>query len=84
MTTTPAAGAGVADQEIADRITNALILKNITARHVAHETGMSYSTLRNSLKGRRSLRFQEFTAIAAVIGVDPAALVPDYFTRDAA
>lgn len=78
--TTTAAGAGGADQEIAGRITNALILKNLSARHVSDETGISYPTLRRSLKGGRSLSFDEFIKIAGVIGVEPAALLPNTLT----
>lgn len=76
MTTQPAGGRG-ADAEIADRITNALIIKNISARTVSDVTGISYPTLRRSLKGGRSLSFQEFIKIAEVIGVEPTALLPD-------
>lgn len=77
MTTTQAAGASAADAEIADRITNALIVKNISARSVSDETGISYPTLRRSLKGGRSLSFEEFHKIAGVIGVNPSSLLPD-------
>jgi transcriptional regulator with XRE-family HTH domain len=77
MTTTPAAGAGAADLEIAARISNALIVKNISARHVSDETGISYPTLRRSLKGGRSLTFLEFHKISEVLGVPPSALLPD-------
>lgn len=86
MTTTQAAGAGAADTEIAARITNALILKNITARAVSDATGISYPTLRRSLKGGRSLTFLEFHKIADVIGVQPSTLLPATLTakQDAA
>jgi len=80
MTTTQAAGAGAADAEIASRITNALIITNISARHVSDETGISYPTLRRSLKGGRSLTFEEFHKICGVIGVPPSTLLPDSFT----
>jgi transcriptional regulator with XRE-family HTH domain len=75
--TTQAAGAGGADQEIAGRITNALTLKNITARRVSDETGISYPTLRRSLKGGRSLSILELIKISQVIGVPASALLPD-------
>ncbi|QDG65810.1 helix-turn-helix transcriptional regulator [Pseudarthrobacter sp. NIBRBAC000502772] len=77
MTTTQAAGASAADAEIASRITNALIVKNISARHVSDQTGISYPTLRRSLKGGRSLTFLEFHKICGVIGVPPSSLLPD-------
>ena len=84
MTTSPAAGAGTADDEIAARISNALIVKNINVRALSDETGISYPTLRRSLKGGRSLTFLEFTKIAEVIGVPAATLLPDALTKDAA
>lgn len=84
MTTSPAAGAGTADDEIAARISNALIVKNINVRALSDETGISYPTLRRSLKGGRSLTFLEFTKIAEVIGVPAATLLPDTLTKDAA
>ncbi len=77
MSTAKAAGANEADIEIADRITNALIIKNISARSVSDATGISYPTLRRSLKGGRSLTFQEFHKISAAIGVQPSTLLPD-------
>lgn len=84
MTTSQAAGAGAADIEIADRITNALILKNINVRSLSDATGIAYPTLRRSLKGGRSLTFLEFSKIAGVIGVQPSTLLPEAFTGSAA
>lgn len=84
MTTTQAAGAGAADREIAARISNALIVKNINVRFVSDETGISYPTLRRSLSGGRSLTFQEFHKIAAAIQVHPASLLPPALTDVAA
>lgn len=80
--TTPQNGANdAADTEIANRITNALIVKNITVRTVSDKTGISYPTLRRSLTGGRSLTITELTKIAATIGVQPSALLPDSFTQ---
>ena len=84
MTTSQAAGAGAADIEIADRITNALIVKNIDTRSLSDATGIAYSTLRRSLKGGRSFTIQEFSKIAGAIGVQPSTLLPETFTMDAA
>jgi|GEM_PF-2154641 len=84
MTTTQAAGAGGADLEIATRISNALIIKNISVRALSDETGISYPTLRRTLKGGRSLTFHEFHKIAAAIQVHPATLVPSGLTDVAA
>ena len=73
------------DADIAGRITNALIVKGINVRSLSDETGISYPTLRRSLKGGRSLSFREFRSIAAVLDVPPSALLPDAFSnRDAA
>lgn len=73
------------DADIAGRITNALIVKGINVRSLSDETGISYPTLRRSLKGGRSFSFQEFRRIAAVLDVPPSALLPDSFSgRDAA
>ncbi len=73
MTTAQSGRHVPADAEIANRITNALIIKNINVRALSEETGISYPTLRRSLKGGRSLTFQEFTKIADTIGVPPSA-----------
>lgn len=84
MTTSQAAGAGAADVEIADRITNALILKNIKVRTLSDATGIAYPTLRRSLTGGRSLTFLEFSKIADAINVQPSALLPATLTGNAA
>jgi lambda repressor-like predicted transcriptional regulator len=83
MTTTQAAGAGAADLEIAARISNALIVKNINIRALSDETGIAYPTLRRTLKGGRSLTFQEFTKIASAIQVHPSTLLPASLTEAA-
>jgi lambda repressor-like predicted transcriptional regulator len=83
--TTPQTGANDAtDTQIADRITNALIVKGTNVRALSDETGISYPTLRRSLKGGRSLTFAEFTKIAAAIKVHPSALLPTTLTGVAA
>jgi lambda repressor-like predicted transcriptional regulator len=84
MTTTQAAGAGAADLEIAARISNALIVKNINVRALSDETGIAYPTLRRTLKGGRSLTFHEFNKIAAAIQVHPATLLPPSLTSETA
>lgn len=84
MTTTQAAGAGGADLEIATRITQALIVKNISVRSLSDETGISYPTLRRTLKGGRSLTFLEFNKIANAIQVHPATLLPTSLTTETA
>lgn len=75
---TPQTGANDAtDSEIADRITNALIVKSVNVRALSEETGISYPTLRRSLSGGRSLTFSEFGKIAHALNVQPSALLPD-------
>lgn len=65
------------DTEIAHRINNALIVKGVNVRSLSDETGISYQTLRRSLRGGRSLTFLEFGKIAAAINVDPSTLIPE-------
>lgn len=72
------------DTEIADRITNALIYKNVNATDLAEKTGLSYKPLLASLKGNRSLTVVEFRKIAAAINLKPSELLPDTFTGSAA
>jgi lambda repressor-like predicted transcriptional regulator len=71
------------DTEIAQRITNALIVKGTNVRALSDATGISYPTLRRSLTGGRSLTFLEFGKIAAAIDVAPHALLPANFTSAA-
>lgn len=77
MATNESATSATPDQEIADRITNALIVKNVSVRSISDQTGISYPTLRRSLKGGRSFTFAEFTSIAGALGVPPSVLLPD-------
>lgn len=75
---TPRSGTATAtDTEIAERISNALIYKNVNARDLSIETGISYKPLLASLKGNRSLTVVEFRKIAAAIKVKPSELLPD-------
>lgn len=83
MNNSPAAGAGAADIEIAARISNALIVKNINVRAVSDATGIAYPTLRRSLSGGRSLTILELGKIAGAIDVHPSILMPASFTKAA-
>ncbi len=88
MNNTKAAGATkTTDTEIADRITNGLIVRGIDKKSLAEQIGLSYSTLRRSLEqdrgDRRSLTIRELSKIADVLEVSPAALLPETF-KDAA
>jgi transcriptional regulator with XRE-family HTH domain len=72
------------DTEIAARISNALIYKNVNAKDLAARTGISYKPLLASLKGNRSLTVVEFRKIADAINVRPSALLPDAVVASAA
>jgi transcriptional regulator with XRE-family HTH domain len=82
--TTQAAGAGEADIAVANRVSNALIVNNITVRSVSDSTGIAYPTLRRSLKGGRSFTILELVKIADAINVPPSALLPDTLTKGVA
>ena len=77
MTTPQGGGTHAADAEIAKGILAALDAKGVTQRTLSDETGISYPTLRRSLKGNRSFTFQEFYRIAAVLALKPSALLPE-------
>jgi lambda repressor-like predicted transcriptional regulator len=85
MSTSQAAGANESpDTQIAHRINNALIVRGTNVRALSDETGISYPTLRRSLKGGRSLTFLEFVKIATAINVAPSTLLPPALTEAAA
>lgn len=84
MTTSQAVANDPTDTEIAERITNALIVRGTNVRALSDATGIAYPTLRRSLKGGRSLTFLEFSKIAAAIDVKPSALLPASLTQDVA
>lgn len=78
-----------ADIEIANRIMTAMVVKTVSLKALAGETGISYSTLRRSLHQSRtdcrSFTFREFRKIAAALKESPSALLPDELAdRDAA
>jgi len=77
MSTANSGTATATDTEIAERITNALIIKHVNVKALADKTGISYPTLRRSLAGDRSLTVVEFRKIADAIEVKPSALLPD-------
>lgn len=84
MATNTNGAADATDAEIGDRITNALVLKNVKIQALSDQTGISYPTLRRSLSGGRSLTIREIGGIAAAIGVQPSALLPATLTGSAA
>jgi len=82
---TPHEGAtSVTDNEIAERIHNALIIKNRNVKDLSEDTGINYKRLRLSLKGERSMTVTEIEKIASVFKVKPSALLPDTFARRSA
>ena len=81
----PRSGTATAtDTEIAARISNALIYKNVNAIDLAAKTGISYKPLLRSLKGTRSLTVVEYRKIAEAINLKPSELLPDVLTGSAA
>ena len=71
-----------ADTQIASRISNALIIRNVTMQALSEKTGIAYPTLRRSLRGFRSLTFREFTRISTALELKPMALLPDCFAAE--
>lgn len=63
------------DIEIAARIEAARNEKGFTQEALSEETGISYPSLRRSLKGTRSLTFLEFGKIASALGVNRSELL---------
>lgn len=67
------------DVEIAARIESARKKKGLSQEALSEETGISYPTLRRSLKGTRSLSFREFGKIATALGVNRSELLTAEF-----
>lgn len=72
-----------AEADLVHKITNALIVKGVSILTLSEETGIAYPTLRRSLKGQRSLTFNEFGRIAQALNVSPSALLPDALAKAA-
>lgn len=76
-----------ADIEVANRIMNALIVKDVSLKELSEATGIKPHTIRRSLHqsraDRRSFSFREFHKIAEVLGVPPSALAPETLTAPA-
>lgn len=70
-----------ADEAIASRIMNAMIVKGISMKALAADAGMSYTTIRRSLHqsrpDSRSLDVNEFLGIAKALTIHPSALLPE-------
>lgn len=65
------------DVEVGRRIGEAVLIKGTTLLAVSDSTGISYATLRRSVKGQRSLNMQQFGKIAKVLDIKPATLIPE-------
>jgi len=88
MNKSPATQPTTADTEIADRITNGLIVRGIDKKSLAEQIGLSYTTLRRRLEQHRndsqSFNIRELIKIADVLEIKPSALLPPTLTKDAA
>jgi transcriptional regulator with XRE-family HTH domain len=76
MTTPPPGNLADADTQIADRISNALIIRNVTMQALSEKTGIAYPTLRRSLNGFRSLTIREIGRIAEALNLPARTLMP--------
>lgn len=69
-----------ADEEIANRIMNAMVIKGKTLGELSETTGIKPHSIRRSLHqsraDARSLTFREFHRIAAALDLPPSALLP--------
>lgn len=84
MSTTQAPTDTEPDNELGERIQNALIVKNISVRTVSEKTGISYRPLLRSLRGERPLTVYEFANIAQALNISPGDLLPQALTGAAA
>lgn len=84
MSNQPPGAADATDAALAHRIENALIVKGKNVRQLASEAGLSYYTLRKSLKGERPLTLGEFGRIAHALNVHPLDMLPESITARSA
>lgn len=56
---------------VEERIAMEIKNKGITLKAVSAKSGVPYSKLQPSLKGRRELRADEFLSICAVLNLEP-------------
>lgn len=73
------------DVEIGARVFEALITKRVSAKSLAQELGIGYSTLLRTLDGDRSFTVRQIGHIANKLNIQPSALLTDALAaRDAA
>lgn len=63
----------IAERKIAEEINN----RGLRIKAVSEKTGVRYSLLQPSLKGRRELRADEMLAVCAFLNIDPMALAKE-------
>jgi len=87
MNTTTRHVNNAADSDVADRIMHAMIVKGVTRKALAENTGLSYSKLRRSLEQHRadarSFTVEELRKVAAALNVAPSAILPADFMEAA-
>ncbi|MFS0715520.1 helix-turn-helix transcriptional regulator [Arthrobacter sp. 1P04PC] len=83
MNTTTRHVNNAADADVADRIMHAMIVKGITRKALAENTGLSYSKLRRSLEQHRddarSFTVEELRKVAGALNVAPSTILPADF-----
>lgn len=84
MNTSKVEADNTADVEIANRIMHCMVVKGISLKALAADTGISYSTLRRSLHqsrdDRRSFTVPQFLKIAEALNIPASVLVPETLT----
>ena len=81
---TPTQGKNAADVAIGERVEEALIVKRVSAKSMAAELKVSYSTMRRTLGGERSFTIRQLRQVAKVLSIKPAVLLPEEVIEDAA
>lgn len=66
-----------------EKIAETIKRKGISITAIAKATGIPYSALQPSLKGRRQLRAKEFFAVCEFLETDPAEFKPERENRPA-
>lgn len=64
------------DVEVGARVFEALITKRVSAKSVAKELGIGYSTMLRTLDGDRSFTVAQIEHIANKVGTQPSVFLP--------
>lgn len=72
------------DVEVGARVFEALITKRVSAKSVAQELGIGYSTMLRTLDGDRSFTISQIEHIANKVGIQASAFLPVALTDVAA